>query len=199
MGNDSKGVDEGRRNTLKFLLGVCTAAGVAISIPPPLLSVLSHYGEAPSLDAYPYVSFCSEDKIEECPYVNLSDVVDAVSQGNGLFRVITKGTIAVPAVFGVVVASNGKRYVIAFNEVCTHFGCPVSPVVNNGQLSLLACPCHGSQFQVITDPSDPAFLGTRVIAGPAPRPLRPVKIYPVDFDEINTKTGGRIYVLGAYI
>lgn len=50
----------------------------------------------------------------------------------------------------------------AFSAVCTHQGCPVNP--GDGDL---ACPCHGSRYDLET---------AAVLAGPAPRPLPPLTV-----------------------
>jgi len=66
-----------------------------------------------------------------------------------------------PAV-AVLVAGTG---VVAFDAVCTHAGCQVA--YDSGQ-RLLACPCHGAEF-------DPAH-GAAVVAGPAQTALAPIRI-----------------------
>lgn len=68
-------------------------------------------------------------------------------------------------------ASNGepamvfrtKAGVFAYSLVCTHQGCTVAL-----KGKLLTCPCHGATF-------DP-FNGAKVTGGPAPKPLRSVKV-----------------------
>jgi len=56
-----------------------------------------------------------------------------------------------------------KAGVFAYSLVCTHQGCTVS---YSGKK--LACSCHGAEF-------DP-FNGAKVTAGPAPKPLRAIKV-----------------------
>ena len=191
------GVDEGRRNFLKLTLGACTAIGVAATLPPPLSALFSGFQQVQA-GVSPFVEFCTKDRLEECPYIELSEIESAMAEDRPLIRLIQRGSIAVPATFGLV-RVEGEVYIVAYNIVCTHFGCPASPIPSGGELRFIACPCHGSQFQVITDPNDPAFLGTRVVAGPAPRGLRPVKVYPIRVSEARERTGGRVYILGAYI
>ena len=58
----------------------------------------------------------------------------------------------------------------AFSATCTHQGCKVNKVVDG----TIACPCHGSKFN-ITDGS--------VTGGPAKKPL-PAKSVSVDGDSI---------------
>lgn len=49
----------------------------------------------------------------------------------------------------------------AFSAVCTHQGCTVAPVTEDGQ-DVFACPCHGSRFAVDTGVP---------FGGPASKPL----------------------------
>ena len=53
---------------------------------------------------------------------------------------------------------DGKLY--AFSDLCTHEGCQLSAGTLIG--TTLMCPCHGSQFNVITG---------AVVRGPAKQPL----------------------------
>jgi thiosulfate dehydrogenase (quinone) large subunit len=55
--------------------------------------------------------------------------------------------------------------VVAFEAICTHAKCVVD--FDPGR-RLIVCACHGAEF-------DPA-RGAAVVAGPAPRPLPPVKV-----------------------
>jgi Rieske Fe-S protein len=72
----------------------------------------------------------------------------------------------------VVRGPNGERYVVvrtstdeveAFSARCTHKGCQVSA----SDAGKLACPCHGSVFDLHTG---------AVIEGPAQRPLAKVAV-----------------------
>jgi cytochrome b6-f complex iron-sulfur subunit len=70
----------------------------------------------------------------------------------------------------VLVVPKHKIYVVrtpagffALSSICTHLGCMTRYVPENRQL---ACPCHGSRF---------SLEGT-VTAGPAPRPLRRLRV-----------------------
>ena len=65
---------------------------------------------------------------------------------------------------GIAVSLPGGS-VVAFDAVCTHAGCPVA---YDSTTKLLACPCHGAQF----DPSH----GAEVVAGPAPTPLASINV-----------------------
>lgn len=63
-----------------------------------------------------------------------------------------------------IVVQQATGHFVAFDAVCPHAGCTVGYSSAN---NLIVCPCHGSEF----DPSTGA-----VIAGPAPRGLRPIQI-----------------------
>ncbi len=58
-----------------------------------------------------------------------------------------------------------KTGVFAYSAICTHQGCTVSYLASQ---KILACPCHGAEF-------DP-FNAAKVVAGPAQRPLGKVKV-----------------------
>lgn len=75
------------------------------------------------------------------------------SQGSLTFSAPSTGDPA------VAIALPGGA-VVAFDAVCTHAGCTVQ---YDSSQRLLACPCHGAEF----DPS----RGAAVVAGPAPTPL----------------------------
>jgi len=63
----------------------------------------------------------------------------------------------------IVVTQPAKGDFKAFTAVCTHMSCTVGSVKNN----VISCPCHGSTYS--------AADGT-VKGGPAPNPLREIKI-----------------------
>jgi thiosulfate dehydrogenase [quinone] large subunit len=64
-----------------------------------------------------------------------------------------------------VLLRTGPQDVVAYSRVCTHAGCTVG---YDSSSKLLVCPCHGAEF----DPSQ----GARVVAGPAPTPLAPIRV-----------------------
>jgi len=68
----------------------------------------------------------------------------------------------------VVRAKEGYFY--AMSAVCTHLGCITGWKADEG---IIACPCHGSRFD----------RQGRVIAGPAPQPLRR---YSISLDDRET-------------
>jgi Rieske Fe-S protein len=65
----------------------------------------------------------------------------------------------------VLVARLSESEVVAFSAVCPHQGCTVAP---DGEQ--LACPCHGSQFE----------LDGSLKRGPAEKGLTPYEIEVVD-------------------
>jgi Rieske Fe-S protein len=60
-----------------------------------------------------------------------------------------------------VAEGSGAEGLVAYSAICTHLGCPVYAELSPE--GLIACPCHGSQF-------DPAS-NAAVVGGPAERPL----------------------------
>ena len=58
----------------------------------------------------------------------------------------------------------------AWSARCTHLGCRLDRVVDG----VVVCPCHGSRFDA----------AGRVLAGPATRPLQPLRV------SADTSTGG---------
>lgn len=59
---------------------------------------------------------------------------------------------------------HSKEGFFSLSAVCTHLGCLTA---YKPDLSIIACPCHGSKFSVWDIKKDPGV----VIDGPAPRPL----------------------------
>ncbi len=80
------------------------------------------------------------------------------SQGSLTFSAPSSGDPA------VAVALPGGS-IVAFDAVCTHAGCTVQ---YDSSQRLLACPCHGAQF-------DPAHAAA-VVGGPAPVPLTSIPL-----------------------
>jgi ubiquinol-cytochrome c reductase iron-sulfur subunit/cytochrome b6-f complex iron-sulfur subunit len=122
------------------------------------------------------------------------------------FVLLKKGTMAIPAVFGLVKAMDGNEHPAAYNTVCTHYGYPVNP--SGGQyLVNFGGTCHGSFFTICNNPKgcpedeeecakNPdeykrrLFLEAYVTGGPAPRSLRPIKV---------AVKGDRLRAVRAYI
>jgi len=69
------------------------------------------------------------------------------------------------ALAGPAMLFRTAKGVFAYSLTCTHQGCVVAYSKSAKQLQ---CPCHGAQF-------DP-FNGAKVLAGPAPTPLAPIKV-----------------------
>ena len=63
---------------------------------------------------------------------------------------------------------------VSYDAICTHAGCTVG---YDPSQSLIVCPCHGAVY-------DPAH-GAKVLAGPAPYPLKKLKV--------NIKPNGNVY------
>jgi len=76
-----------------------------------------------------------------------------------------------------IAVANVDGRLFAFDDVCTHRGCSLTPGRLDG--TSITCPCHASVFQV-TDGS--------VTAGPATRPLGTYEVQVVD-DEISILIG----------
>lgn len=66
----------------------------------------------------------------------------------------------------VIVSRPAQGGVVAFSAVCTHRGCTVAPADR-----ILACPCHGSTFDLATGENT---------GGPAPKPLARLRVAVVD-------------------
>jgi len=63
----------------------------------------------------------------------------------------------------IVLSRSSNGTVHGFSAVCTHQGCTVTSIRNG----MIGCPCHGSRFDAQTG---------AVLAGPAPRPLPPIRV-----------------------
>jgi len=196
-------VDENRRNVLKFFIGSSVALSLGALTTPLVGSVIN--AKALALKGeYSSVEVVLCENVDNCPE-EYSVPISELREGPK-FVLLKKGNMAIPAVFGLVKATDGKEYPAAYNTVCTHFGCPVNP--RGGKyLTGFGCPCHGSTFLICPDPNgcpenaeecakNPdqckrlPFLEARVTGGPAPRPLRPIKV---------AVKGDRVYAVKAYI
>jgi cytochrome b6-f complex iron-sulfur subunit len=76
---------------------------------------------------------------------------------------IAPGSVLVLPKKRLYVVRNKDGSFYALSSVCTHLGCMTRYVPEASQV---ACPCHGSRFS----------LEGKVTAGPAPRPLRRLKM-----------------------
>ena len=76
------------------------------------------------------------------------------------------GTFTTPSGRPAVAIRLGQRRVVAYSAVCTHAGCTVAYDDNS---RLLACPCHGAEF-------DPA-RNAAAVAGPTSTPLAPIALH----------------------
>ncbi len=182
-------VDENKRNILKIFIGSSVALSIG-ALTTPLIGSVINARDLALKGGYSSVKVVLCEDVNNCPEeysVPISDLREGPK-----FVLLKKGNMAIPAVFGLVRATDGKEYAAAYNIVCTHFGCPVNPT--GGQyLSGFACPCHGSFFTICPNPNGcggAPFLEAYVTAGPAPRPLRPVKV---------VVKGDRVYAVEAYI
>ena len=75
-------------------------------------------------------------------------------------------TVTTPSGRPVVAVRLCQRRVVAYSAVCTHAGCTVAYDDNT---RLLACPCHGAEF-------DPA-RNAMAVAGPTRTPLAPITLH----------------------
>ena len=76
---------------------------------------------------------------------------------------IAPGSVLVLARKRLYVIRNSDGSFYALSSICTHLGCMTRYIPESAQL---ACPCHGSRFS----------LDGKVTGGPAPRPLRHLKM-----------------------
>ncbi len=199
-------VDKDRRDILKILIGTSVSLGLG-GITVPLVGALIG-GKANLVKPSPYghieVMLCEDPP--RCPddfSVTVSEIRNASAEGRPLFRLIKKGTMAIPTVFGIVKIDQ-REYPVAYNIVCTHFGCPVNQSGPADNMVGFFCPCHGSSFSIDRDPASPTFLAALRIAGPAPRPLRPVKVVAARGGELLEPgapllDGDVIYAVKAYV
>ena len=196
-------VDENRRNVLKIFIGSSVALSLGALTTPLVGSVINAKALALK-ENYASVEVVLCENVDNCPE-EYSVPISELKQGPK-FVLLKKGNMAIPAVFGLVKATDGKEYPAAYNTVCTHFGCPVNPT-GGKYLMGFACPCHGSTFLICPNPNgcpeneeecakNPdkckrwPFLEAYVSGGPAPRPLRPIKV---------AVKGDRVYAVKAYI
>ncbi|NAZ33712.1 MAG: Rieske 2Fe-2S domain-containing protein [Pyrobaculum sp.] len=196
-------VNEDRRNVLKIFIGSSVALSLGALTAPLVGSVIN--AKALALKGeYSSVEVVLCENVDNCPE-EYSVPISELRQGPK-FVLLKKGNMAIPAVFGLVKATDGKEYPVAYNTVCTHFGCPVNPT-GGKYLMGFACPCHGSFFNICPDPNGCVenpdecaknpdkckrwpFLEAYVSGGPAPRSLRPIKV---------AVKGDRVYAVKAYI
>jgi nitrite reductase/ring-hydroxylating ferredoxin subunit len=93
-----------------------------------------------------------------------------MAQAVGKVSDVPAGGVALFQVEGRPIAvANVDGRLFAFDDLCTHRGCSLTPGRLDG--TSIICPCHASVFQV-TDGS--------VTAGPATRPLRTYEVQVVD-------------------
>jgi len=182
-------VDEGRRNALKIFVGSSVALSLG-ALGVPLVGPVINIDNLALRGGYGSVEVVLCENVDACPEeysVPISELVNGPK-----FMLLKKGNMAIPVVFGLVRAADGKEYPVAYNTICTHFGCPVNPT-GGRYLSGFACPCHGSFFNICNKPEGcdgRPFLEAYVSGGPAPRSLRPVVVQV---------KGDRVYAVKAYI
>ncbi len=186
-------VDQDRRNVLKFFIGSSVALSLG-ALTVPLVGSVVNTKNLASSSGYGSVEVVLCEDVDRCPE-EYSVSIAELSKGPK-FMLLKKGTMAIPAVFGLVKAEDGREYPAAYNIICTHFGCPVNPV-GARYLSGFACPCHGSFFTICKNPNGceeaggrRQFLEAYITGGPAPRSLRPIVV---------KVRGDRVYALKAYI
>lgn len=141
-----------RRRRVLFQLGAASVALVWVLavLPRPRLFIQGGSGSStPTPSPTPVASPTG---------TRIGALADLQAQGSLAFQDPASGDPA------VAVALGGGG-VVAFDAVCTHAGCQVS---YDSTQRLLACPCHGAEF-------DPAH-GAVVVAGPAPTPLTAIRI-----------------------
>ena len=68
-----------------------------------------------------------------------------------------------------------EKEFVAYDAVCPHMGCTVAYAPSAG---LIACPCHGSQFALLTG---------QLIQGPAPHGLTPLDVVESSSGELYLK------------
>jgi len=183
-------VDENRRNTIKILIGTTAAVGAGMLATPLVASIIGGRAEyiRPETTGAVKVEICKD--VDSCPE-ELGVPLDELRNGP-VFKLIRVNSMAIPAVFGLVNAKDGKEYPAAYVAICTHFGCPLN--VRGGKYLIgFGCPCHGSSFVVCNDPKgcgNARFLEMYVSEGPAVRSLRSIVVAVKD---------GVVYPLVAYI
>jgi Rieske Fe-S protein len=147
---DSAPDQDDRSLDRRRVLGVAAAAGVGL----PLLAACGQNSDTTSSTSASSSSSPTAGQTKQ-PAAGGADLVaaSAVPVDGGVVIQDKK----------VVVCQPSKGQFKAFTAVCTHMGCIVGSVSNN----TIVCPCHGSQYSA----QDGSVLG-----GPAPAPLKPVKI-----------------------
>ncbi|ABO09329.1 QcrA and Rieske domain-containing protein [Pyrobaculum calidifontis] len=183
-------VDENRRNTIKILIGTTAAVGAGMLATPLVASIID--GRAgyvkPETTGAVKVEICKD--VNSCPK-ELGVPLDELRNGP-VFKLIRVNSMAIPAVFGLIRATDGKEYPAAYVAICTHFGCPLN-VMGGKYLTGFNCPCHGSVFTVCNKPEgcgNARFLEMYVSGGPAVRSLRSIVVAVKD---------GVVYPLVAHI
>lgn len=184
-----------RRTAVKILLGTATALCVgmaATALGGFLVGEDAKYIKPAPTGAIRVVLCQTVDACPDEYSVDLSQL-----EGGPIFKLLQRGTMTIPAVFGLVRSSDSKEYPAAYVPICTHFGCPVNYLKQGRYLSAFSCPCHGSYFVICnelkgcqTGYGTAKFLEAYVAAGPAPRSLRPIVV---------GIRGTRVYALEAYI